>query len=67
MAPGNCSCLRYDLASLEELTQLLSPSVKAVVKDRKHFSLCHLPKVTYAFTIPRVDSAKGSPLALLGK
>lgn len=39
MAPGNCSCLLYDLANFEELTQLLSPSVKPVVKDRKHF-LC---------------------------
>lgn len=68
MAPGNCSCLLYDLASLEELTQLLSPSVKPVVKDRKHFPLpTSVPKVIYAFTIPRIDSAKKSPLALLGK
>lgn len=39
MVPGNCSCLFYDLANLEELTQLLSASVKPPVKGRQQFPL----------------------------
>jgi len=39
VAPGSCFCLLYDLAKLEELTQLLAALVKAVVKGRQNFSL----------------------------
>lgn len=58
MAPGSCSCLLYDLANLEELTQLLSPSVEPVVKDRKHFPLSVICQVTYVFTISKIESVR---------
>lgn len=38
------------------------------IESTSHFPLpTSVPKVIYAFTIPRIDSAKKSPLALLGK